>query len=235
MSVRTVINDWNTARAWLRHELTARDAAMSTDRWQLAVRVAQRLARRRCRRTRPSARQFVDDHPELAAQADALAASSGRCEGFLETPALVLAARDLAEDDPLLAPRHAGRTVSNRRACWRAAAWATSTARPTCACDGTSRSRLLAHAGADDTQRVERFLQEARVTASLDHPNIVKVFDVGVSMDRPYLVAELLDGETLARAARARAAGGGGGHADRRRRGRRPCGGACAPAWSTAT
>jgi len=25
VSVRTVINDWNTARAWLRHELTARD------------------------------------------------------------------------------------------------------------------------------------------------------------------------------------------------------------------
>jgi RNA polymerase sigma factor (TIGR02999 family) len=27
VSARTVINDWNTARAWLRHELTARDAA----------------------------------------------------------------------------------------------------------------------------------------------------------------------------------------------------------------
>ena len=26
VSVRTVINDWNTARAWLRHELMARDA-----------------------------------------------------------------------------------------------------------------------------------------------------------------------------------------------------------------
>jgi len=26
VSVRTVINDWNTARAWLRHELSARDA-----------------------------------------------------------------------------------------------------------------------------------------------------------------------------------------------------------------
>jgi RNA polymerase sigma factor (TIGR02999 family) len=25
VSVRTVINDWNTARAWLRHELTTRD------------------------------------------------------------------------------------------------------------------------------------------------------------------------------------------------------------------
>ena len=57
--------------------------------------------------------------------------------------------------------------------------------------------KLLAHAGTDDTQRIERFLQEARVTAALDHANIVKVFDVGVLDGRPYLVAELLDGETL--------------------------------------
>ena len=48
-----------------------------------------------------------------------------------------------------------------------------------------------------DGHAVERFLQEARITASLDHPNIVKVFDVGMSNGRPYLVSELLDGETL--------------------------------------
>ena len=41
------------------------------------------------------------------------------------------------------------------------------------------------------------FLQEARVTASLDHPNIVRIHDVGVVSGRPYMVAELLDGETL--------------------------------------
>ena len=35
VSVRTVINDWNTARAWLRHELGSSRCRMSTDRWQL--------------------------------------------------------------------------------------------------------------------------------------------------------------------------------------------------------
>jgi serine/threonine protein kinase/Tol biopolymer transport system component len=48
-----------------------------------------------------------------------------------------------------------------------------------------------------DGHAVERFLHEARITASLDHPNIVKVFDVGMFNGRPYLVCELLDGETL--------------------------------------
>ena len=55
----------------------------------------------------------------------------------------------------------------------------------------------MSAAGIDDPQRTERFLQEARVTAALDHANIVKVFDVGVLGGRPYLVEEFLEGETL--------------------------------------
>ena len=35
------------------------------------------------------------------------------------------------------------------------------------------------------------------MTASLDHPNVVRVYDVGLVQGRPYLVAELLEGETL--------------------------------------
>ena len=57
--------------------------------------------------------------------------------------------------------------------------------------------KTLPKAEPDDAHAVERFVQEARVTASLDHPNIVKVFDVGMSNGRPYLVSELLEGETL--------------------------------------
>ena len=57
--------------------------------------------------------------------------------------------------------------------------------------------KTLPKAEPDDAHAVERFLQEARLTASLDHPNIVKVFDVGMSNGRPYLVSELLEGETL--------------------------------------
>src|SRR5688572_9513983 len=45
----------------------------------------------------------------------------------------------------------------------------------------------------DETLR-ERFLAEARAVASLSHSNIVAVYDVGVSEDRPYLVMEYLSG-----------------------------------------
>jgi serine/threonine protein kinase len=57
--------------------------------------------------------------------------------------------------------------------------------------------KVLAPDKTGDTQRVERFVQEAQLTASLDHPNIVRLYDVGSVDGRPYFVAELLDGETL--------------------------------------
>jgi TolB-like protein/Tfp pilus assembly protein PilF len=45
--------------------------------------------------------------------------------------------------------------------------------------------------------REERLLREAEAAARLSHPNIVTLFDVGRCEDGPYLVLELLRGETL--------------------------------------
>ncbi|MEZ4364499.1 MAG: tetratricopeptide repeat protein [Kofleriaceae bacterium] len=44
---------------------------------------------------------------------------------------------------------------------------------------------------------VARFLDEARLAAALRHPNVVSVLDFGVVHDLPYLVMELVEGETL--------------------------------------
>jgi len=48
-----------------------------------------------------------------------------------------------------------------------------------------------------DPDRLRRFEQEALATAALNHPNILAVFDVGTHEGGPYLVSELLEGETL--------------------------------------
>ncbi len=50
---------------------------------------------------------------------------------------------------------------------------------------------------ADDSDRLRRFEQEARAASALNHPHILAVFDVGAHEGAPYLVTELLEGETL--------------------------------------
>ncbi len=50
---------------------------------------------------------------------------------------------------------------------------------------------------AADEGRLRRFEQEARAASSLNHPNVLTLFDVGVERGLPYLVTELLEGETL--------------------------------------
>ena len=51
--------------------------------------------------------------------------------------------------------------------------------------------------GFDSQELRERFEREARVVASLAHPNILAVFDIGEQDGVPYLVSELLQGTTL--------------------------------------
>jgi serine/threonine protein kinase/Tol biopolymer transport system component len=139
---------------------------------------------------------FATEHPELLQTADELAASSEAVDGFLETPALVLAARDLVQDEPTLPE---GTLVGPYRiVALLARGGMGDVYRATDPRLGRDVAlKALTNAERGDGHAVERFQQEARITASLDHPNIVKVFDVGMSNGRPYLVSELLDGETL--------------------------------------
>jgi Tol biopolymer transport system component len=57
--------------------------------------------------------------------------------------------------------------------------------------------KVLAQAVATDTGRLERFENEARAAAALNHPNILAVYDIGQHNGAPYIVSELLHGQTL--------------------------------------
>src|SRR3954447_18554099 len=61
----------------------------------------------------------------------------------------------------------------------------------------TRALKLLLPHFATDRQLVDRFEREARLAAQLDHPNIVRVLDVGEDGAYHFLAMELLDGDTL--------------------------------------
>lgn len=50
---------------------------------------------------------------------------------------------------------------------------------------------------ASDPDRLSRFEQEAKAVGMLNHPNILAVYDIGNYQGAPYLVSELLEGQTL--------------------------------------
>jgi Tol biopolymer transport system component len=58
--------------------------------------------------------------------------------------------------------------------------------------------KLLPEAFSHDSDRVSRFKREARVLASLNHPNIAAIYGLEESGGRKFLVMELVPGETLA-------------------------------------
>jgi eukaryotic-like serine/threonine-protein kinase len=58
--------------------------------------------------------------------------------------------------------------------------------------------KVLKRSLADEPMFLERFRREARAAAAINHPNVARVFDYGERGSEPFIVMELVEGETLA-------------------------------------
>jgi eukaryotic-like serine/threonine-protein kinase len=63
--------------------------------------------------------------------------------------------------------------------------------------------KVVSEALGGDGAFLERFNREAKLAASLAHPNVVALHDVGFHDGKPYFVTELLQGESLREIGRA--------------------------------
>jgi len=57
--------------------------------------------------------------------------------------------------------------------------------------------KVISGDGSRDSERIRRFEQEARAAGTLSHPNVCAVYDLGIHEGSPFVVMELLEGETL--------------------------------------
>src|SRR5580704_11779156 len=57
--------------------------------------------------------------------------------------------------------------------------------------------KILTPQGSADAETKARFLLEARMASSINHENIISVYDFGEEQGRPFIVMEFLEGESL--------------------------------------
>lgn len=133
---------------------------------------------------------------ELRAEVESLIAAHGKAENFIETSAADVAAQLLAESDEDNAP--VGKSIGQYKVTGRLGAGGMGEVY--LATDKMGRQVALKIINArlsNDEQGIRRFLREAQSLLSLNHPNIVTVFDIDRADAIHYIASELIEGQSL--------------------------------------
>ena len=170
---------------------------MTPERWQQINQLYQSALELEASGRTEFLNQASAGDEELRQEVESLLASHEQAKSFIETPALEVAAQVIAEKQQ--AQSMVGREIGSYKVLallGKGGMGEVYRAKDT-RLGREVAVKILPAAFTSDADRLHRFEQEARAAGRLNHPNVLAVYDVGTYEGSPYIVSELLEGETL--------------------------------------
>ena len=168
---------------------------MTPERWQQVKRLLESALERGPAERAALLDDACKDDPALRGEVESLIASHEQAESFFDSPAFEIAAGLMAGDKATLVGRRIGhyKFLSQIGQGGMGEVYLAHDSR----LNRRVALKLLPAYFTKDEQHVRRFEQEARAASTLNHPNILVIFEIGQVEDVHFIATEFIEGQTL--------------------------------------
>lgn len=169
---------------------------MADEKWQKVREIFDAAMRQGSEERNAFLESVCDGDNDLRREVESLLSSFKSADEFLEQPAIGHVANIVINDGPSLITRQTIGHYTIIKQIGKGGMGEVYSAEDT-RLNREVAIKVLPANIAHDVKRLQRFEQEARATSSLNHPNILTVYDFGTYQGAPFIVTELLRGEEL--------------------------------------